>query len=1120
MLLYFAVSCRGDCQIEELASVLTARGIPLNDFERLDTQIQKEIDRICDDYESKLDQGESPTFDSCLSSVDDPNARRILFVELVGLEIEHVGPTDRAKRLAELRERFPEYAEQVDKIAGSDSSVSRRIRDAHDTIATGSDTKPKQPTKGDRLKHRTLGQYELLENVGSGAFGDVWRAHDNKLNRAVAIKLPRTENLSETGAQRFLREAQLAAQLKHPNIVAVHEIGQFDGTPFIVSDFIAGQSVSDWKENASRDNTDITRLCIRIADALHHAHEAGIIHRDLKPSNILVDGTDKPHLTDFGLAKDLADDTTTIQGNVLGSPAYMSPEQARGDAFRSDRRTDVYSLGVLLYEMLTGQRPFQGAADAVLHQVIYEQATRPRRISDDIPIDLETICLKAISKEPASRYETAQHMADDLQRYLNGEPISARSMSWAQQGWRWCVRNRALSAAIATAVGMLVFLAVTGPFVAFQMKKNADAMAILSRDTRRSLYVSDMSRAYNAWENLSNYRQTKEVLDKYEPVDNQEELRGFEWYLLRTMTHVENRFETGHSINGLDVSPDGRLVAVTGPGSTALWNLETRKLEKTLDGPVETGRAIAFSPDGMQVVSNDLTTVRIWTVVDGKLFLEEPVKGIWSVDFSPDGASIALGLIDGSVRLMDIKSGEQKILGQHVAPVDRASKGARVYHLTFSQDGSRLLSTSWTGRAKIWNLASNDGAATLPEHEWWARQGAFSPDGSLCATTDVESIKIWNSQSGQLLTTIPHFGAESVAFSADGQTIACGTWLNEIRLFNLAGKALSTLRGHSALVHAIAFSANGHLVTGGKDGVVCSWDSPKGDGNQLVDIESSIRYAAISNDARFAVLTCEDGSAHVIDADTGGAISKLDFDANRIRVAISPDDGMLAFNDGKEVLLKRYPSLKDAVKIPAGPAAPIGIAFSPDGETLAVGDAAGKIVFRASDTGNQQSELQLQVPEISSIAYSMEGELIGASGKKQVQYWSITTPEKPTLLEVPDTIREIRFSPDGKLVAAACQDSFIYLWHTQDGSEAAVLRGHGTYVMSLAFATDGRTLVSGSADANIKFWNLVTMEEMISIRAHAGTVTSLNFSADGKTLMSTGWGRPGKPATAVLWRIE
>jgi WD40 repeat protein len=825
-------------------------------------------------------------------------------------------------------------------------------------------------------------------------------------------------------------------------------------------------------------------------------------------------------LTDFGLAKDLADDTTTKQGNILGSPAYMSPEQARGDAFRSDRRTDVYSLGVLLYEMLTGQRPFQGAADAVLHQVIYAQVTRPRRISGDIPLDLETICLKAISKEPASRYETAQHMADDLQRYLNGEPIAARSMPWVQQGWRWCIRNRALSAAMAMAVALLVFLAVAGPFVAVQMKKNADAMAILSRDTRRSLYVSDMSSAYNAWENLSNYRRTKDILDKYEPADNQEELRGFEWYLLREMTQVENRFETGHSINGLDVSPDGRLVAVTGPGSTALWNLETRKLERTFEGPFETGRAIAFSPDGTQVVSNDLTTVRIWTVVDGKLFSEEKVKGIWSVDFSPDGASVALGLLDGSVRLMDIKSGEQTILGQHVAPVDRTSKGTRVYHLSFSQDGSRLLSTSWTGRANIWNLASNDEAVTLQDHEWWARQGAFSPDGSLCATTDVESIKIWNSRSGELLTTIPHFGAESVAFSADGQTIACGTWLNEIRLFNLAGKALSTLRGHSALVHAIAFSANGQLITGGKDGVVCSWDHPLRDGNRLVDIESSIRYAAISNAARFAVLTCEDGSAHVLDADTGEAISKFDFDANRIRVAIRPDDEMLAFNDGKEVLLKRYPSLQDAVKIPAGSAILKGIAFSPDGQTLAVGDAAGKITFWASDTGNQQSELQLQVPEISSIAYSMKGELIGAAGKNQAQYWSTTTPEKPTLLEVPGSIRTIRFSPDGKLVAAACQDNFIYLWNTQDGRAAAVLRGHGTYVMSLAFATDGRTLVSGSADANIKFWNLITMEEMISIRAHAGTVTSLNFSADGKTLMSTGWGCPGKPATAVLWRIE
>ena len=272
----------------------------MSNFERLDIQVQELIDSACDAYESHLTRGlttyvPASTLEEYLASVEDPDARRILFSELVGVDLEHLRNDKRAGRIDELRRRFPQFSEVVDEV--SNSSTSIKHSEADETIAAGSGTTP-QPSNADGAEPKTefLGQYELLEKVGSGAFGHVWRANDSKLDRTVAIKLPRTEKLSEADAQRFLKEAQLAAKLKHPNIVGVHEIGTFEETPFIVSDFVDGLSISEWQELETRSGADITRLCIRIGDALHHAHEAGIVHRDLKPTNILVDADNEPHV--------------------------------------------------------------------------------------------------------------------------------------------------------------------------------------------------------------------------------------------------------------------------------------------------------------------------------------------------------------------------------------------------------------------------------------------------------------------------------------------------------------------------------------------------------------------------------------------------------------------------------------------------------------------------------------------------------------------------------------------------------------------------------------------------------------------------------------------------------
>lgn len=332
-----------------------------------------------------------------------------------------------------------------------------------------------------------LGHFRLEKLLGEGGFGCVYQARDLKLDRMVAIKLPRNGQLTEKETTQFLKEARAAAQLRHPNIVGVYEVGQCDGSVYIATDFIAGQPMDDWLENHRPSHREAAELCRTLADALHHAHQRGVIHRDLKPANILLDEDMQPHIADFGLAKrEYGETSMTAAGVVMGTPAYMAPEQASGQSHQADARTDIYALGTMLFEMLTGERPFRGSMQALLYQVVSAEPPLPRTIDDSIPEDLEAICICCLAKDPDHRFASARDLADALTEYLEEDRVSIPIPTVAPEpnsNFALEIWNQ-YPVVSAIAVGLMVMIAAGGLAFAFNTSTREDQKTATQPVTR------------------------------------------------------------------------------------------------------------------------------------------------------------------------------------------------------------------------------------------------------------------------------------------------------------------------------------------------------------------------------------------------------------------------------------------------------------------------------------------------------------------------------------------------------------------------------------------------------------------------------------------------------------
>jgi len=1140
--------------------------------------IEDQLRRACAELERRLRGGDSCSARELLDAFPDLAEHKDVALELIYTEFvirQELGETPSPDRW---HDQFPHWHDDL-----------RQLFQVHDVLGdTAEDEAVSGETpassEGDILyvpAGQQIGQYEVLEELGHGGMGVVYKARQKGLNRIVALKMISSPHAGPRERARFRAEAEAAARLQHPNIVQIHEVGSHDGQPYLTMELIDGRSLDERLAEGPLSAETSAKLVQTMARAVHAAHQHGIVHRDLKPANILLAVSSQPSamsederttdsklkadslsltaftpkITDFGLAKQLpmvdADhdprDALTQTGAVLGTPSYMTPEQVDAKADLIGPATDVYALGVILYEAVTGRVPFRADTPLeTLEQIRSQNPLPPTRLKPKLPRDLETICLKCLQKEPWERYASAALLADDLKRFLAGEPIQARPIGSWERLAKWA-RRRPVVATLIVTIGVVMacgFAGVTSQWLRAergkvllkrerdQKQEALDAIeaarrveAQLLAQAESNLYLFRISLAYRAWSE-NNVRVAEQLLDECP-----EPLRRWEWHYLNRLCRSPLVLR-GHNsgINNVAFSADGKLLASGGNDQQVIvWDWTKGDIAQVLSGYTHNGVRVAFSRDGRRLACAQFRVtfnqwldrrrgfvgaIEIRDLTTGQTHVPSglPVGGR-TVLFSPNGRQLAVPVYDKghtTVMIVDHNTGE---------PVWTLDSQASIMSIAFSPDGHRFAAGCGDDTIRLWDLSTGQELGSLKGHRDLVKGVSFSPDGNtLVSGSDDHTLRIWDLSTQKTVHVLAGHTRDvtSVAFSPTGGRIASSSDDRTVKVWDSHdGRLLFTLNGHGEAVADVAFTPDGrHLAScsqtlprGSELGEIRVWDATTAPECRTIEDPCP----AISPDGRIAVVLA-DRSAQIRSLETGEVTASFELPENaRPKAAFSPD--------GKLVALCGNPRRSSMLGFGDKPPLEVGVYDVASGnvvQVVPVLTAPTHTTFAVSRIVFSRCGRRVAVAYSSSLPVSKNRET-------GVRVWDIETGQElfhtsrrqanSGMFAAFSSIMP-EFTSDGKLLVTASPDDGLVWWDLASGQRVdSAITAKDPSVCG-AYNATGTRLAEGSLDGTVLIWDTQSGRLLHELYGHFGRVRSVAFSPDG-TRLATG----GDDATARVWHV-
>ncbi len=1007
-----------------------------------------------------------------------------------------------------------------------------------------------------------FGRFQVLSVLGRGGFGTVYRAYDPLLDREVALKVPRFVDDDPALLARFVGEAKAAARLRHPNIVAIYESGQAGAAPYIASEFVDGVPLNRLLRERRLDARTAVDWVRQIAEALHYAHQEGIIHRDIKPANIMVTHAGRPQVMDFGLAKRAADEAArmTTEGQIIGTPAYMAPEQARGHSADVGPRSDEYSVGVLLYEMLCGQTPFLGDAWSVMSQVsdVHAAPPPPRSVRAEIPRDLEACCLKALEKDPDCRYLTLQDLADDLKRWLDGQPLVARPISATEKLVRWCRRNRGIALLAGTLVALIVAIAVVGFVLAYQFERLADTATREAADATRAREQEKAARLATEQALIDTYTETGLAADRngdareamlwfanaaaqaqQHPLRERHNRIRFQSWLAQIALPVQAFEHAGGWNKGLRYHASGQylLSEANGPACEVRDLRDGSVVRLPVPSPID---AAAWSGDGQWLALASRQVVKIFEFPNGReidsFAHPDPIN---CAAFSQKQRLLAIGGVK-TVRVRSVAD------GTFTTPLLKHPKG--ITALVFNKDGSLLATRCDDQAVRVYAASSAADAPLLPPQPS-TPQGreplpVFVGNDCLVIADSGKSLRCWDVARKELVWEQPWKRVLCLTASRQGDRLAAGENFDVVLLDAATGKAIGKRINHRNLVYDVDFHPSGALLLSGGDDQTarishvpsgepllpiiphndvvhrCTW-SPDGStfatvhwSDQLirtwrlgrsevadyaVPLTAPLPFVKVGNDGKH-LLPCgidtrrEARELRVHDAATGAVVGKPITAPGRI-------------SDADFVVGTSLVIIGGAASAHGSEVHPSEQGMEKPGLVRFVHFESGAVAFADLDTPSEPVAVRCSPDGQTVVVLCHLGQVLlldAATGQRRSEHQALEG--RPA--DHGYVIRgRIRFSPQGNHFALWGCGPQVEIRNAATGALLKSVRHLRAMIHDVQFAPDGQTFVSCSSDMTARVWNTNavgpnTESSAPQVLKHSGWVFSAQFSGDGKRLLT------------------